>query len=65
MVLLGEDRPPLELTSFVIDVYNKQLQTDVICTDFRNALGSVKHSFLFFILDQLWFLNNLLAWTSS
>jgi len=55
----------LELTSFVIDGFNKKIHTDVIYTDFCKAFDSVNHSLLLFKLDQLAFSNNLLAWISS
>jgi len=55
----------LELTSFVIDGFNKKLQTDVIYTDFSKAFVSVSHSLLLFKLDQLGIPNNLLTWISS
>jgi len=51
----------LELTSFVLDGFNKKLQTDVIYTDFSKAFDSVNHSLLLFNLDQLGFPNNLLT----
>jgi len=55
----------LELTSFVLDGFNKTLQTDVIYTDFSKAFDSVNHSLLLFKLDQLGLPNNLLTWISS
>jgi len=55
----------LELTSFVLDGFNKKLQTHVIYTDFSKAFDCVNHSLLLFKLDQLGFPNNLLTWISS
>jgi len=55
----------LELTSFVIDGFNKKWQTDVIYTDFSKAFDSVNHFLLLFKLDKLAFPNNRLTWISS
>jgi len=55
----------LELTSFVLDGFNKKLQTDIIYTNFSKAFDSVNHSLLLFKLDQLGFPNILLTWISS
>jgi len=49
----------LELTSFIIDGFNKKFQTTVIYTDFSKAFDSVNHYLLLFKLDQLGFLNKL------
>jgi len=54
----------LEFTSFVLDGFNKKLQTDVIYTDFSKAFDSVNHSLLLFKLDLLGFPNNQLTWIS-
>jgi len=55
----------LELTSFVIDGFNKKFKTDIIYTDFSKAFDSVNHSLLLFKLDQLGVPNNLLTWILS
>jgi len=49
------------LTSFVIDGFNKKLQTDVIYTDLSKAFYSVNRSLLLFKLDKLGLPNNLLT----
>jgi len=55
----------LKSTSFVIDGFNKILQTDVIYTDFSKVFDSVNHSLHLFKLDQLGLPNILLTWISS
>jgi len=37
----------IELTSIVVNGFNKKLQTDVIYTDFKKSLDSVNHFFPF------------------
>jgi len=54
----------LELTSFVIDGFNKKLQANAICADFSKAFDSVNHSLLLFKWDELGFPKNLLTWIS-
>lgn len=55
----------LELTSFVIQGFKNNLQTDVIYTDFSKAFDSVNHYLLIKKLDLIGFPVDLLNWISS
>jgi hypothetical protein len=55
----------LELTSFVVQGFQQNLQTDVIYTDFSKAFDSVNHSLLSEKLKLLGFSPKLLSWIVS